>query len=120
MPKPVIPTPTISWPAVRDVELIIRLMPAVLSRLPIEIIDGPADADITFKTVTISFPEPLNLDGTISDAMFEWLVEKVAEASARFQRRMSIVAGDLAVYVEPDGRVIASTILPQSDLELGP
>jgi hypothetical protein len=111
MSKPVsptvTPTPSISWPAVSKVELVIRLMPAIYSRLPVEIVDGPPDGDITFKAVRISFPDPLNLDGTITDALFEWLVEKVKEASARFQRRMSIVAGDLAVYVEVDGRVIA-------------
>ena len=109
--------PQISWPSVHNVELVIRLMPAVYSRLPVEIVAGPQEADISFQAVRLSFPQPFNLDGSITEALFEWLVEMVKEASVKIQRRMSIVVGDLAVYVEPDGRVMPSAILPHSDLE---
>lgn len=110
----------IRWPSVQKVELVVRLMPAIYSRLPVEIVEGPPEADISFQAVRISFPQPFDLDGSITEALFEWLVEKVKEASVKFQRRMSIVAGTLAVYIELDGRVITSTTLPQSDVELGP
>lgn len=107
-------------PAVRSLQLVVRLMPAVYSRLPIKIVLGPEHADITLQGAHVKFPEPFNTGGMIGEPCFQWIVQAVKSASAKLRLPMCIVADDVAFYVKPDGQTLASTTKPAGGIEINP
>jgi len=107
-------------PAVPTLQLVVRLMAAVYSRLPIEIVAGPEHADITLQGARVSYPEPFDTGGMITKPCLNWIIEAVKTASAKLRLRMCIVADDAALYVEPSGRTVASTTKPAGGIEITP
>jgi hypothetical protein len=109
----------IPHPRPESLQLVVRLMPAIYNRFPVDISDGPPFAEINLRSAQVSYPDPLADDGTVSMDCLLWLVEAVRNASASMRFPICIVLDDdEAVYFEPTGEFQYSRKPPRGGLPL--
>lgn len=109
----------IPHPRPEELQLVVRLMPAIYNRFPVEISDGPPFAEIDLRSAQVSYPAPWADDGTVSMECLLWLVEVVRNASTSLLFPICLVLDqDEAVYFEPDGHYQYSRKPPRGGLSL--
>lgn len=101
------------------IELVVRVMPAVYSRFYIQILDGPPSAQIDVRSAHLSYPDPHDKTGRLSEECCLWLLNAVAQASAALNLPMCVVFGRRdSIFAEPDGTMRYSDSPPRGGLPL--
>ncbi len=102
----------------RFVRLIIRLMPAVYRDLDLGITHGDPDAYIDINEAWISFPEPYDTVGDLSEDCRKWIIEMVRDAAMELGLGFCILFDDGPIYVRTDGDLVIGGRAPEGGLRL--
>lgn len=99
--------------------LVVRIMPAVYQRERIDVRIGEPSVAISPNRTYVQHPEPITDDGSMSVGCRTLLLNAIKEAVNRTKFRMSVIWGEGDVsYVEHDGSIKASTVIPSGGIQL--
>ena len=98
--------------------LVVRLMPAVYVRYPIDFLQN-SGSKLSSEALLSPEPEPFDKDGKLTTDCKKKLIEVVRFEARESGLRMCVVfAPKEALYVEPSGRCYAA-LLPSGGMDLG-